>query len=280
MAKNFETLPVFTPISSTNSIVKSTPVLVEQKIVMASFAPEIKKNPRDILDLFDWQLVIYGGLVLLAILMFSRLWNSHHFIGQALRALKITLWTMVELISSQNFPPNLPGTSRILMTSLILFILFLVTILNSLISTDLVIGEKPFMLDRLEDVLDPRASKFRPVWRKVGGQYEMFSQSYSPIKRKIWEEAQKIGLDKCLLDNNVFLALNLANKYQSNPFVAFVYEMVMSFMKIHSCSELFPLGKRKVHIGSETAGIELLGFPYHFRNDTCKGRKQLAVETL
>lgn len=40
---------------------------------MGSLVPELKENSRDILDLFDWQLLIYGGLVLLAILMFKRL---------------------------------------------------------------------------------------------------------------------------------------------------------------------------------------------------------------
>lgn len=186
---------------------------------------------------------------------------------------------MIELILSQNFSSNLFGTSKILVTSLILFVFFLVTFLNSLISTDLVIGEKPFLLDRLEDVLDPRASKFRPVWRKVGGEYETFSRSYSPIKRKIWEKAQKIGLNECLVDNSVISATNLADNYPSNPVVAFVYGIVMSFGKISSCRRLSSLVNKRMHIGSEIAGIELLSFPYHFRNDTCKDQKQSAIET-
>ncbi|XP_074603850.1 uncharacterized protein LOC141857238 [Brevipalpus obovatus] len=274
-----EILPIFIPISSTNSIGKLTPIVAEQKIVMVSFASEVKENSTDIVNLFNWDLAIYGGIIVMTALLFHRLWVSYSSIGEALKAFKSTTWTMVQLISSQNFSFTTCNTSRILITSLILLIFFLMAFLNSLISTDLVVGEKPFMLDKLEDVLDPRASRFTPVWRKFGGEYETFRQSHSSIKQKIWQKAQKIGLDKCLIDNDVIFMVNMAINYSSNPIVGFVYEVVSNFVKIQSCSELSPLVKKKAHVGIEMAGKELLSFPYHFRNDTCKKKKQLAIET-
>ncbi|XP_074604094.1 uncharacterized protein LOC141857497 [Brevipalpus obovatus] len=271
-------IPMLTPYSSSVRIGKLTPIVTDQKITMLSLAPEAKTIPKDILGLLSWELWMCGGLIVLTALLVMKILTSNGSTNTIWDTLKTTIWSTVKLISLQDFSPKIFGSSKILMASLLFSIFLLAAFSNSMISTDLVIEEKPFEIDKLEDVLDPRASKFIPTWRKVGGLHETFSKSSSPIKQKIWQKAQRIGLDECLLDNDLTLIVNVAEEYSSSPRIAFGYETLMSFLRIHTCGDLVPMTGKKVHIGSGMIGRELLSFPYHLQNDTCKGFKQSTIE--
>ncbi|XP_074595614.1 uncharacterized protein LOC141850793 [Brevipalpus obovatus] len=273
-----ELIPVLTSYTSSQPIGVLTPILLERRIVMMSLAPEVRTKSKDILDLFDWELWTFGGLFLLTALLMMRLLISYKSLNGIRDTLKTIIWSTVKLISLQDFSPRMFGTSKILMASLLFFIFFLAAFLNSMISTDLVIGEEPFTINKLEDVLDARASKFRPVWRKYSGVHEIFSKSHSPIKQRIWQRAKDIGIDRCLVDADITQALDMVIYYSNSPKVGFIYDMTANFIRIQSCGQIFPIQGRRIHIGSETIGEELLSFPYHLRNDSCKGRKKAAIE--
>ncbi|XP_074595504.1 uncharacterized protein LOC141850717 [Brevipalpus obovatus] len=271
-----ESLPMFIPLSSSLPIGKLTPAVAQQRIVMLSLSPEVRTKSKDIFDLLDWELWIRGGLFVLIALSIMGLLTSNGSLTGVWKTLKTKIWPTVKLILLQDFSSKIFDRSRVLTASVIFFIFFLAAFLNSMISTDLIIVEKPFVIDKLNDILDPRAAKFTPVWRRFGGVHEIFSKSHSPIKQRIWRKAENIGIEKCLIDNDLIQLLTMSVEYSDSPIVGFVYEVTANFLKIHSCGQLV-LG-REVQIGSEPIGEELLSFPYHLRNDSCKGRKKAALE--
>ncbi|XP_074604766.1 uncharacterized protein LOC141858048 [Brevipalpus obovatus] len=271
-----ESIAMLIPLSSSLPIGKLTPAVAKQRIVMLSLSPEIRTESRDILHLLDWELWICGGLFMLTALSIMGLLTSNGSLTGVRKTLKTKIWSTVKLILLQDFSSKIFDRSRVFTASVIFFIFFLAAFLNSMISTDLVVVRKPFAINKLEDVLDSRAAKFTPVWRRFGGVHEIFSKSHSPIKRGIWQKAENIGIEKCLIDNDLIQILTKGGEYLDSPLVWFVYEMISNFLKIHSCGQLV-LGK-EVQIGSETISEELLSFPYHLRNDSCKDRKKAALE--
>lgn len=254
------------------------PIVAEQKIVMVSLAPEIPKEPYDVLNLIDWKLWACGLFLISMVLMIEKILVVPYSHWNPMETFRVTLWSSTKLMLWQSFSHNQLGASKFLVSSTVIFTFFLLSFLNCLISTDLVIGEKPFTIDRLEDVLDPRAHNYKPVWRKFEGTHTIFSKSHYPTKQKIWQKAESIGLDQCFVDSDAVSAFNMGSEYSSIPRVGFIYNSLAKFLRMHSCGQFSPESWKTVQVGSEVVGSELSSSPCRLHNDLCKKYKKTRIQ--
>ncbi|XP_074603736.1 uncharacterized protein LOC141857179 [Brevipalpus obovatus] len=275
--KGVELVPLPVSLSSQDSVEDVTPAISEQRIVMASIAARVQSQSTDLLNLIDWNLWAYGILLISLLLAIWRLLAAHSSLSNTVKTLGITFWSTTRLMLCQSFSQNQLGTSRVLVSGIVLLAFFLLSFLNGLVSTDLVIGEEPFTIDKLEDVLDPRASKYRPVWREFEGTYTIFSKSQDPVKRKIWQKAESIGLDQCFVNNDAVMVYNIASEYSTSPRVGFIYSTLAKFLKIHTCGSVSPIPWDTAHFGTEVVGSEIISIPFHMHNDSCKEHKEAQV---
>ena len=83
--------------------------------------------------------------------------------------------------------------NRLLVSCFLLYNTFLMAYLGSNFSTNLVIKEKPFLIQTWEDMLDPRALKMRFVMQKSNPYYDLIEKSNDDIYIKIRNYLRKTG---------------------------------------------------------------------------------------
>lgn len=258
--------------SRRNSPDKILPVSTELKVVMLTLVPEDQIVTRDISWLFNWKLCFSGFLMILTILILKQIFSKRK---------EGSVWSAFELFFLQKFSPEKSRVDRMLGICLAVFVFLLLSILSSGISTDLVIKEKPFMIDKLQDVFDPRASRYRPVWRILGQDlYTLFSKSPpQSLRGRVWQRALDFGLNKCLIPDDPPKIMESLWKYPQSPYVMFIKDLVaLIFKETSCCSPTLTELKYKVHITNEAITKELFMFPYELKNDSCKAFKRAALE--
>lgn len=185
----------------------------------------------------------------------------------------------MEMYLLQKFPTKEVESNKIITLSLAFFIFFILAILNSLISTDLIIRERPFVIDTLEDILDPRASNYKPLWRKEGLHYTTFSRSNSPIRQKVWQRALKIGLERCLIADDYEEFFNDIAYFSKSPSVFFTFKPLAELIMKNACFHpTFAEGPNRAHIGKEVVSKELVRMSLNLENDSCKSYKRSMVD--
>ncbi|XP_074595577.1 uncharacterized protein LOC141850762 [Brevipalpus obovatus] len=275
---NFQGIEIMIkPERAEESVDKMTPEVTQHGIVMLTMTSDGEIKSNDIINLWNWKLWLYGLLVVMSLIVLKMIFDTSKPLKTGLR--RSFLWPAVEMYLLQRFPCNENRPNRIITLSLALFIFLMLAALNSLISTDLIIKEKPFTIDSLEDILDPRASRYKPMWRKSALHHTIFSKSTSPIRQKIWQRALKVGLDKCLIADDLYEFANSISSYSESPSVIFIFQGMAMMMKNQACFfPSFPKAYSRAHIGKEIIAEELIRLSYDFKNDSCKTYKRSVID--
>lgn len=267
-------MPSMTALSLGADGVELSEILAEENVGIFSLSPPVHGKLEDLTRLIDWKLWFMCALVVSTAIGTISFLGTRKRYPNLWKTLISIPWSSMKLMLSQDFTIRRIRMPKLIGASLAIAMLLILSLSSSLMSTDLVIDEKPFKIDTLEDILDPRASNYRPVWRKNGGLHVIFSQSSSPTKRKIWQRALRIGLDKCLVDDQIWHAVEFGSHYSKTPALGFLWNTIATLLKTLTCSGVQLSSHGKPYIGKEIVSSELFTFICNFQNDTCRSTKR------
>ena len=254
-----------------------TDYVVDDKIVMLSFPPLPREEVKDLTKLIEWKLWITCGLIVLPFLAIAMLLRPSGRVRSKLRLGVTSFWASLGFILNQNFPAKHIKTYRIIGASLALLVLFTWIISGCIMNTDLVISDKPFQIDTLEDVLDPRASESQLFWREFSNFHLFLSESSSPVKQKIYKKVLSSGLEKRAINLNFLELMQMSNQFPLTSAIFFLMQGVADFTRAVHCSGVDMGGNIKLHIGKEAVARDLFGLYCNYKNDSCKNLKRSNV---
>ncbi|XP_074595491.1 uncharacterized protein LOC141850706 [Brevipalpus obovatus] len=267
-------MPSMTPLSLGANGIELSEILAEQNVGIFSLSLPARERSADLTRLIDWKLWVMCALIVSITIGILSFLGAKKGDTNPWRTLINIPWSSLKLMFSQDSTIERTWIPKFIGASLAIVMVLIFSLSSALMSTDLVIDEKPFTIDTLEDVLDPRASNYRPIWRKAGGLHTIFSQSSSPIKQKIWQKALRIGLDKCLMDDRIWHAVEFGSRYSETPALGFLWNAISTLLKTLTCSGVQLSAQGKPHIGKEIVSSELFTFICNFRNNTCQNTKR------
>ena len=110
--------------------------------------------------------------------------------------------------------PGMPVTFKILLIMADVSIFFLRLNYLNYMTTDLVIDDKPFLIDCIEDYLKPEGERLKPNIREIGMMYSLVSKQPTEISRLLRKRMDKFGLNNCRVVMNGETFISLMDDFQ------------------------------------------------------------------
>lgn len=192
-------------------------------------------------------------------------------------------WFLVQILLRQNHQQLQVYPRRINLLA-IWFCFFISAYFSAIYSTNYVVEKKPFTIDSLQDLIDERASKYMPIFRRNSLIFDQFLKSDSHLKQKVAQMTINNGLHQSIIDDDFTLLPKLIAANYRRPLVGIVNKYVAELLSLFLCRNSvydFHGNRIKMHIGKNSISRDLVTQHLKPHNDSCKEYKEKkASQTL
>lgn len=279
-----ETSLVPTQVSGNDTIDNTVTVPIsEATIKPLSLPPESDEIDSDIFECFKTLPTIFWVLIGIQLFLFCLLYIVLNYkrYSSRLKLLLNIIWSIYGGIFNSKYQFDLVNNPQSIVGLLSIFILFVVAYFGATFNTDLVIVKKPFIIDHIRDIVDPRGDKYSIAIRRSSRLFDAFEKSPSIVRRKVAVKCRQAGLENCLVQDDFSVAMVRFLNYDLKPSVVIAEDIYVRILVSILCGERFETKTGKAmlpHIGRDSSGNELLFYRINSPNDTCRPLKEKLIK--
>ena len=115
------------------------------------------------------------------------------------------------------------------------FTFLILSFVNSMLSTNSMLNKQPFLIERLEDILDSRARGIRPMFLEYGYARYIYDNDRSSLGDRFRERVDSYGIEKCIIKYN---PAQMASSFEFRDFAAIVPDAFDQPIHRFSCANL------------------------------------------